>query len=214
MPGRIEVIRSDADPSAIEEVPVHQDPGPGSPIDLPTAPSATAAASLTSDRVHQVTVRNRRLRYLATYSEKYFNSPDLELADPILYDRLIRAFQTASEREAEGRAKGWSGILEADLERAEAKISAIASSGAIPEPENDQGETVTSKEEGIEMWRKAMTQRFLEGKDNDVDYASIDNNEDWDDWGQIERDAQDQYFDAESPSTVAGGGTDTGIQDF
>lgn len=42
-----------------------------------------------------------------------------------MYDRCIRRFQTAAEREADGKAKGYSGVLEADLYRSEAKLAAV-----------------------------------------------------------------------------------------
>jgi hypothetical protein len=48
------------------------------------------------------------------------------MTDPLLYDRCIRRFQSAAEREADGKAKGYSGILEADLYRSEAKLAALA----------------------------------------------------------------------------------------
>lgn len=73
---------------------------------------------------------------------------------------------------------------------------------------------VTTKEEAEQVWRETMTLRFLEGRDDDVDYNDIDNNEEYDDYQQIERDAQDAYFDAESPSVEDMTSGDTGVQDF
>ncbi|KAH0604728.1 uncharacterized protein H6S33_006396 [Morchella sextelata] len=175
------------------------------------------APRMTRPRPDRVTVRNRRLQYLAKNSPTYFSSPDLELADPLLYDRLIRQHQSPAEREAEGRKKGWSGILHADLSRSEAKIDALRDSDATTletRAENSVGETVTSKEEAEQVWRETMTLRFLEGRDEDADYESIDNSEEYDDYRQIERDAQDAYFDAESPSEEGAGAGDTGVQDF
>lgn len=126
---------------------------------------------------------------------------------------MIRQFQTAEEREADGRARGWSGILEADINRAEAKIAARAKSDTTLESrvENEFGEEVTTKEEGRDLWKKAMTLRFLQGKDEDVDYNMIDNCEDYDDHKTREREREEEYFDAETPSSVSG---DTGIQDY
>jgi hypothetical protein len=132
---------------------------------------------------------------------------------------LIRHYQTPSEREAEGRNKGWSGILEADISRSEAKIEALRDnpqSTLESRAETSQGQTVRTKEEAEQVWRETMTLRFLEGRDEEVDYATIDENEEYDNCRQIERDAEDAYFDAESPSvgdaTSLSG--DTGIQDF
>ncbi|PGH05943.1 hypothetical protein AJ80_08255 [Polytolypa hystricis UAMH7299] len=176
-----------------------------------------------------VTVKNRRKRYLDAHPE-YFSS-GLELADPLLYDRLIRRFQTPAEREEEGRTKGFSGVLEADLIRSEAKVEALAH----PDPNamftytrgpngeiltEDQDEIPTSKEEGAEQWRWEMEMRFLRGADHDFDYTTVDENDEYDDWNE----AQEQYFEEEEPEWMvekAENGSmaqklqgETGIQDF
>ncbi|PYI08720.1 hypothetical protein BO78DRAFT_364043 [Aspergillus sclerotiicarbonarius CBS 121057] len=174
-------------------------------------------------------VKNRRKRYLDMHPE-YF-SADLELADPLLYDRLIRRFQTPAEREAEGRAKGFSGVLQADLCRSEAKFEALSH----PDPHamfsytrgpngeilaEDRDEIPPNKEEGEKAWRWEMTLRFLRGEDDDFDYATVDNNDEYDDWN-VE---QDKYFDEEEPEWLVDGADDgdirshlqgeTGVQDF
>ncbi|KAL4821188.1 coiled-coil domain-containing protein-domain-containing protein [Aspergillus spinulosporus] len=173
--------------------------------------------------------KNRRKRWLDLHPE-YF-SADLELADPLLYDRLIRRFQTPSEREAEGRAKGFSGVLQADLLRSEAKLDALNH----PDPRSlfsytrgpngeilaeDRDEIPASKEEGEKAWRWEMTMRFLRGEDTDFDYSTVDGNEDLDDANE----EQERYFDEEEPEwCVEGEGEgdvrkrltgETGIQDF
>ena len=130
---------------------------------------------------------------------------------------MIRHYQSPSEREAEGRNKGWSGILEADISRSEAKIEALRENprGTLElRAETSQGQTVQTKEEAEQVWRETMTLRFLEGRDAEADYIAIDENEEYDDYTQIERDAQDAYFDAESPSVGDAASGDTGIQDF
>ncbi|KAF7118796.1 hypothetical protein CNMCM5793_008421 [Aspergillus hiratsukae] len=179
-----------------------------------------------------VRVKNRRKRYLDMHPE-YF-SADLELAapvDPLLYDRLIRRFQTPAEREAEGRAKGFSGILQADLQRSEAKLDALNNpnphamfsysrgpSGEIIAEDAD--EIPTSKEEAEKLWHWEMTMRFLKGEDSDFDYTQVDENDEYDDWTE----EQERYFEDEEPEWVVEGTDDgdikshlqgeTGIQDF
>lgn len=44
-----------------------------------------------------------------------------------MYDALIRRFQSSEEREKEGRAKGYSRVLEVDLIRGEAKLAQLTS---------------------------------------------------------------------------------------
>ncbi|KAJ5689476.1 hypothetical protein N7462_003868 [Penicillium macrosclerotiorum] len=184
-----------------------------------------------SEDVHHpsIKVKNRRKKYLDLHPE-YF-SADLELADPLLYDRLIRRFQTPQEREAQGRAKGFSGVLQADLLRSEAKIDALAH----PDPNamlsytrgpngeilaEDRDDIPASKEEGEKAWQWEMGLRFMRGDDADFDYTNVDENEDYDDWTE----QQEKYFEEEDPEWVVDGVRgevarerlqgETGIQDF
>ncbi|PGH09989.1 hypothetical protein GX51_00255 [Blastomyces parvus] len=181
------------------------------------------------NRPASVQVKNRRKRYLDAHPE-YFSAA-LELADPLLYDRLIRRFQSATEREEEGRAKGYSGVLEADLLRSEAKMEALAH----PDPNatvtytrgpngeilaEDQDEIPETKEEGAERWRWEMELRFLRGADHEFDYNTVDQNEEYDDWNE----EQERYFDDEEPHFMLDDDNEshkkeelkgeTGIQDF
>lgn len=166
------------------------------------------------------------------------------LSDPLLYDRCVRRFQSASEREADGRSKGYSGVLEADLYRSEAKLAALAgnqdsdiasephssSNPAVPfvsyiRGENgevlpeEEDEVPKSKEEGLERWKFEMTLRFLRGEDQDFDYKAVDENDVLDPIENQEK--EEKWFDEEEPEWVGEEeeGTDTiggetGIQDF
>ena len=170
-----------------------------------------------------IRIKNRRKRYLDLHPT-YFDA-HLELADPLLYDRLIRRFQTPAEREAEGRSKGYSGILEADLWRSEAKLDALrhpdpnsvftykrGPNGEILEEEKD--EVPATKEEGLARWKWEMECRFLRGGDVDFDYkGEVDHNEAYDDIVSEERDAQDRYFDGETPEFVSRTRTGSGNDD-
>ncbi|KAF1838439.1 hypothetical protein BDW02DRAFT_489173 [Decorospora gaudefroyi] len=181
-------------------------------------------------RAQRLVAKNRRKRYLELHPE-YLTDASLELADPLLYDRLIRRFQTASEREAEGQKKGFSGHLATDLWRAEAKKDALAQ----PDPnslftysrgpqgqivDEDKDDVPMTKEEGRAWWVDEMTQRFLRGGDDDFDYGHVDKNHKYDplEW---ERDLQDAWFESmESDFDSDGEGKEkvltgeTGIQDY
>ncbi|CZT48408.1 uncharacterized protein RSE6_09094 [Rhynchosporium secalis] len=199
--------------------------------------------SQSQERAQKIRVKNRRKLYLDRHPS-YFSSPDLELADPLLYDRCIRRFQSASEREAEGRAKGYSGVLEADMYRTEAKIAALRpksppgcppsshlmrprkeSAGFVPFVSYSRGnhgevlpeeddEVPTTKENGLERWKFGMTLRFLKGDDEDFDYAPVDGSDELDDVERRER--EESWFEGEEPEWVdeAGKSGETGIQDF
>lgn len=72
-------------------------------------------------RIARVTIKNRRRRFLELHPD-YFSSPERELADPVLYDRLIRRNLTPAEREAEGKKhKGVASLMEAALTHSEAR---------------------------------------------------------------------------------------------
>jgi Coiled-coil domain containing protein (DUF2052) len=132
----------------------------------------------------------------------------------------VRRFQSAAERETEGRAKGYSGVLEADLYRSEAKLEALHSQNYKSGPDGqilpeDPDEIPADKEEGLSRWKYQMTMRFLSGEDNDFPYSEVDENEEWD---VIEnREAEDRWFEDEEPQWVGKGDGpqgETGIQDF
>lgn len=156
--------------------------------------------------------------------------------DPLLYDRLVRRFQSPTEREAEGRRKGYSGVLEADLYRSEAKMAALnapdqntlftymrGADGEIVAEETD--DMPADKEEGLQRWRWEMEMRFVAGRDTDFDYSTVDGNEEYDDRTAEDLDAEERYFAAETPEFVMGEDVvkrseskglegETGIQDF
>ncbi|MCJ1287805.1 hypothetical protein MMC26_007157 [Xylographa opegraphella] len=172
--------------------------------------------------VARIITKNRRKRYLDLHPE-YFSS-SLELADPLAYDRLVRRFQTPAEREEEGRKKGYSGVLEADLWRSEAKVEALTNTvdaGVMTYKRGAHGEILAeerdevphTKEEGMQRWRKAMELRFLGGKDDEVEYSAIDEGEEYDDRGVQEREEEEKWFEEEEPRWI-GDAHDARSQEF
>lgn len=153
-----------------------------------------------------------------------------EPAYPLLWDRLVRKWQSPAEREADGKRKGFSGILEADILRGEAKTEALQNpdteslfmyrrgpDGEIIAEEKD--EVPLNKADGLQRWRAAMEMRFVRGADDDFDYQEVDENETYDDHKIEEQEAAEKYFDGEEPefvqktkSTELQG--ETGVQDF
>ncbi|KAF4119911.1 Coiled-coil domain containing protein (DUF2052) [Geosmithia morbida] len=191
-------------------------------------------------RVEQVRVRNRRREYLERHAS-YFDSLEHELADAMLYERLIKRFQSVPERTAEGKAKGYGRTLEASLMRGETRMAKLAAEAATTtsppsaaaiatssnpdtRDEEDDGSgnrtwvdvTPADREEGIQLWRDFLEYRFVRGQDEDFDYAIVDGDHDLD---SLERqDEQDSWFDDQEPGwasdtehQVHG---ETGVQDF
>lgn len=142
---------------------------------------------------------------------------------------MIRRFQSAAEREADGRKKGYSGILEADMARSEAKVAALAkpdpnsplvyrrdASGTITAVEQDEEDRPQNKQEGLDKWKVVMEQRFLRGEDQEFEYDEVDGNDEYNDWEEETRKWQDEHFDGEEAEFIGEGGNsgETGIQDF
>lgn len=51
-----------------------------------------------------------------------------------------------------------------------------------------------------EEFISTMYENFLNGKDEDFDYSSVDNNEKYDNHAMVEYDEEDKYFDSEEPN--------------
>lgn len=141
-------------------------------------------------------------------------------ADPDLYDKLIRKFQSPAEREAEGRSRGWGKTLESSLMRGEARLERIASSytgdripasGSSSRASNGIGRDSTNfgidvdlvddkpatKEEGRAAWDEFLRERFVRGGDEDFDYSKVDGDEDLDVLENMDK--EEAYFDGEEP---------------
>ncbi|KAK2064888.1 coiled-coil domain-containing protein [Colletotrichum caudatum] len=179
-----------------------------------------------SAETNNIRSRNRRREYLGRNPE-YFNNAEHELADTLLYDSLIRRFQTPAEQEAEGKAKGYSGVLESSLLRGEARLADLkASTEAESAPEYVRDFTSMTdlskpenKEEGLERWREFLTERFVNGHDEDFDYSLVDHNDEYD--TMLRRDAEEAWFDDEDPNWASDADEqanvkqgETGVQDF
>ncbi|ROW07180.1 hypothetical protein VPNG_07340 [Cytospora leucostoma] len=115
------------------------------------------------EQVARLRVQNRRREYLQK-NPGYFDSVEHELADPDLYDTVVRRFQTPEEREAEGKSRGWGKVLESSLIRSEARLERVASSytGDVPpaatrkmsslaEKDNNGAATVAAAPTGITL---------------------------------------------------------------
>ena len=141
---------------------------------------------------------------------------------------MIRRFQSADEREKEGRKRGYAGVLEADLWRQEAKFVAHigeangnhgeengakgANNGA--ENEIEQEEIPENKKQGLMRWRSGMEERFMDGMDADFPYESVDDGDKFDDWALKDREEEEKWFDEEEAAWADNGqGNNEGIKD-
>lgn len=141
----------------------------------------------------------------------------------------MKRFQSASERTAEGKAKGYGLTLEASLLRGESTLASLKESVKSPyAPDSPKktsiddpwDATAMNKEHGLELWKTFLEDRFVKGDDQDFEYEKVDEDENLD---SLERDEEeDIWFEAEEPSWVeedeshkgVGKRGETGIQDF
>ena len=152
-------------------------------------------------------------------------------SDPLSYDRLIRQYQSPSEREAEGKKRGWASTLETSLLRGEAKLAelkpkAVPSLDSSKTPqstdwsieadpiseEKEQDQNSDKKELARDKWNALIGDRFIKGQDDEFDYKIVDGDEGLDD-GWNERIREDKWFEDEE-DTLEGREGETGIQDF
>ncbi|KAK8073925.1 coiled-coil domain-containing protein [Apiospora phragmitis] len=190
---------------------------PVSPADRPQPRPVRSPA-----RSAQIRIQNRRRAYLDK-NPNYFKSLEHELVDPLLYDSLIRRFQSAEEREQEGRKKGWSRVLESSHnsngqenavgqpsgQAARPVAAATVATITLPVGLGDvllQDEVQTnskpeSQEEGQQRWDDFIRNRFILGHDDDFDYGPVDGNDAFD---ELERqDEEEAWFGDEEPSWIS-----------
>ncbi|KAH6855322.1 hypothetical protein B0I37DRAFT_442181 [Chaetomium sp. MPI-CAGE-AT-0009] len=147
-------------------------------------------------RLAQIRAQNRRRAYLEKHST-YFESSEHELADPLLYDSLIRRFQTPSEREAEGRQKGYARVLEGSLLRGEERLAKLREQ---THPNSIPHSPPKTRAEGRAQWESFLRDRFVRGEDADFDYAMVDGDDEYD---VLEREAREEaWFEAEEAGWV------------
>lgn len=144
-------------------------------------------------------------------------------ADPLLYERLVKAFQTAAERQSERREMGFGRILESDFARAAqrdarrarvgtrradgvddaepAASTAAAAAAADADDDAPWGGRLVDREHGRRLWREFLTERFVRGRDDEFDYGPVDADAALDVVAQ--REAQEAWFD-EEPGWASG----------
>ncbi|ATY63205.1 coiled-coil domain-containing [Cordyceps militaris] len=182
----------------------------------PTAEKPVPRHHKSATHSAQVQIQNRRREYLLRHPA-YFDSIEHELADPVLYERLVRRHQSATERESEGRAKGYGRTLEADLVRGETKLSHLHAPSPLSSTGIDEmwEQPAADKAHGRDLWRLFLTHRFVHGRDEDFDYENVDGNEAYDDLARME--AEQKWFDDERPTRADDKAPlqgETGVQDF
>jgi hypothetical protein len=141
---------------------------------------------------------------------------------------MIRRFQTPAEREAARKDTSFSDKLTASLLRSEAKVHELqhpnrdnplvysqGTEGSIIGIEEDIEDRAQSKDDGWKKWKEEMGLRFMWGKDDDFDYATVDENDDFDDQAEEDRQSLEEYLqDVGADFNGEGLEGETGVQDY
>lgn len=200
------------------------------PDDHAISPSASQKDSLPS-KVSKTTIQNRRLTYL-NWSD-YLQDPAVQQRlFPHLYELLIIQHQTRTEKQdAENASKSrtlTNVLLDAKdhMDKLEQRRDRTDEEKRRDE-EKEENERITGemmpkavltdREKSRVYFEKMLREKFLAGGDEEFDYITVDENEEWDDWETQEEDLRAKYFDAESPEEEPEGKEligETGIQDF
>jgi hypothetical protein len=195
-----------------------------------SSPSASPEDFLHSI-VNRTTIQNRRLTYLNRTN--YVEDPAVqERLFPLLYEKLILNHQTRTEKDAAANASKSRSLTHVLLD-AQDHMDKLEHRRDRTDEERQRDEEREENERMIgEATPKAVLadrdqsrlylermvrEKFLNGGDEDFDYAAVDEDEEWDDWETLEEDLRAKYFDSESPDEEAEGKVlkgETGVQDF
>ncbi|MXQ96216.1 hypothetical protein E5288_WYG020195 [Bos mutus] len=186
-----------------------------------------ARQGTTRPRTLRTRLRNRRyaaLRELIQGGE-YFSDEQMRFRAPLLYEQYIGQYLTQEELSARTPAHRppkpgppgtptcpLSDLLLQGPQRRHTQPQPLSvhpshtpTLGVSPtdqRPGKDSEAWVPDSEERLilrEEFTSRMHQRFLDGKDGDFDYSTVDDNPDFDNLDIVARDEEERYFDEEEP---------------
>ncbi|KAK2707046.1 coiled-coil domain-containing protein 97-like [Artemia franciscana] len=164
-----------------------------------------------------VTIKNRRYDALKRLLQEgeYFSEEQMRKRNPLLYESLVGQYLTEEEKEQAEKIDmsncSFVNILMQHIDRDEEssfrrRQQEVEEAAFEEEEEDDEAEmelTEENKEEINEEERgmlrdefvSTMYRNFLEGRDTDFDYASVDYNAEYDNLEIRARDEEEKYFD-------------------
>ncbi|XP_045148666.1 coiled-coil domain-containing protein 97 isoform X2 [Echinops telfairi] len=159
---------------------------------------------------------------------EYFSDEQMRFRAPLLYEQYIGQYLTPEELSARGPApqppgtpacplsdlllqsyQEWE-VRQRLLQQQEEEEACLEEeeedeedgSGEGESPDGDSEARVPDSEERLilrEEFTSRMHQHFLDGKDGDFDYSTVDDNPDFDNLDIVARDEEERYFDEEEP---------------
>jgi len=178
----------------------------------------------------KVTINNRRLTYLTRSG--YAATPEIqERLFPFLYSKFILRHQTLTEKiDAERESKSRSltkVLLDAGdhMEKLQRQRDRTDEQRAQDDARHDyeqaladmaSKEVLQDRDKSREFLERIIREKFMAGGDEEFDYKTVDEDEEWDDWETLAEDLRARYFDEEDPEIDEGRDLtgETGIQDF
>jgi len=161
-------------------------------------------------------VKNRRYQAMNELIEKgeYFSLNEMKSRNPLLFEHLVEKHMTEEEKRVLESEKGTcelSTVLMAHMERdqyssvrrkeqeAEQNAWDEGSSEEEKEEEDEEDEEMVEQEKALlrAEFESTMHRSFLEGRDKDFDYSTVDDDSRYDNILLQERDEQDRYFDSD-----------------
>jgi len=160
-------------------------------------------------------VKNRRyaaLKKMIQANDEHFSETAMKARNPLLHEQLVGKFMTEEEKEEQERpdmsnCSLTSIILEhMDLNKERDEKKRLKEVEEEEEFDTDEEDNSDEEEEGLgrieggreflkQQFVKAAYQSFLEGRDSDINYKSIDMDVTLDDLDTEQRDLEERYFD-------------------
>lgn len=171
-------------------------------------------------------VKNRRYKALLqmmSIGDEYFTEEAMKARDPLLYEEMIGQYLTKEERclKAEDAMSKDEFVLSNFLMKHIEQIQENnlyynlkdKAEECYEEMDSDTEEEIESDDDNSNITKaekkhfqveflQIMQERFLDGKDTDYDYSSIDNNDNYDDLDEEGKDEEEKYFDDEEPEFI------------
>ncbi|XP_039271687.2 coiled-coil domain-containing protein 97-like [Styela clava] len=170
-------------------------------------------------------VKNRRYQAMQQMIKEgeYFNEEEMSKRNPKLYQHYIGRFLSAEEKEERMSARAaahpttlsgfFMDVIEKKWDKEDENQDEEFDDDSEEEEERVPDISEEEKEFLAEEFKSRMYESFLSGMDKNFSYEDVDMNTDYDDFHQIERDVEDDYFDQEEPSLNLPGEVDQGAED-
>ena len=176
---------------------------------------------------NKMVIRNRRYRAMEKMLSdgSYFSNEEMKARDPLLYEQLVGQYLTVEEKQelVDSSDTRLSTMLmkhmdvlaynavydiqkeieKSQMEESDEDESDDGNDMDVEDVKDDKKQQLSDDEREM-LWQEFMTTmqlRFLDGKDEDFDYTSVDGSAEFDALDLEGQDAEDKYFDEADDET-------------